>query len=90
MGRGYVCIVSKGDPDNSLVKWKGFKLGVGNMPLFDGRGAFLEVYNEANFISDANYGIGIKSTGHLNAAIWASICSLSSNKYPKIPNENLW
>lgn len=82
-------LYQKGDPDNSLVKWKGFKLGVGNMPLFDGRGAFLEVYNEANFISDANYGIGIKSTGHLNAAIWASICSLSSNKYPKIPNEKL-
>lgn len=82
-------LYQKGDPHNSLVKWKGFKLGVGNMPLFDGRGAFLEVYNEANFISDANYGIGIKSTGHLNAAIWASICSLSSNKYPKIPNEKL-
>lgn len=82
-------LYQKGDPYNSLVKWKGFKLGVGNMPLFDGRGAFLEVYNEANFISDANYGIGIKSTGHLNAAIWASICSLSSNKYPKIPNEKL-
>lgn len=82
-------LYQKGNPHNSLVKWKGFKLGVGNMPLFDGRGAFLEVYNEANFISDANYGIGIKSTGHLNAAIWASICSLSSNKYPKIPNEKL-
>lgn len=82
-------LYQKGNPRNPLVKWKGFKLGVGNMPLFDGRGAFLEVYNEANFISDANYGIGIKSTGHLNAAIWASICSLSSNKYPKIPNENL-
>lgn len=82
-------LYQKGDPYNPLVKWKGFKLGVGNMPLFDGRGAFLEVYNEANFISDANYGIGIKSTGHLNAAIWASICSLSSNKYPKIPNEKL-
>ena len=82
-------LYQKGDPHKPLVKWKGFKLGVGNMPLFDGRGAFLEVYNEANFISDANYGIGIKSTGHLNAAIWASICSLSSNKYPKIPNEKL-
>lgn len=82
-------LYQKGDPYKPLVKWKGFKLGVGNMPLFDGRGAFLEVYNEANFISDANYGIGIKSTGHLNAAIWASICSLSSNKYPKIPNEKL-
>lgn len=88
-GEGMYVLYQKGDPYNPLVKWKGFKLGVGNMPLFDGRGAFLEVYNEANFISDANYGIGIKSTGHLNAAIWASICSLSSNKYPKIPNEKL-
>lgn len=88
-GEDMYVLYQKGDPHNSLVKWKGFKLGVGNMPLFDGRGAFLEVYNEANFISDANYGIGIKSTGHLNAAIWASICSLSSNKYPKIPNEKL-
>lgn len=88
-GEDMYVLYQKGDPYNSLVKWKGFKLGVGNMPLFDGRGAFLEVYNEANFISDANYGIGIKSTGHLNAAIWASICSLSSNKYPKIPNEKL-
>lgn len=82
-------LYQKGNPSNPLVKWKGFKLGVGNMPLFDGRGAFLEVYNEANFISDVNYGIGIKSTGHLNAAIWASICSLSSGEYPKIPNEKL-
>ena len=88
-GEDMYVLYQKGDPHNSLVKWKGFKLGVGNMPLFDGRGAFLEVYNEANFISDANYGIGIKSTGHLSAAIWASICSLSSNKYPKIPNEKL-
>lgn len=88
-GEDMYVLYQKGDPYNPLVKWKGFKLGVGNMPLFDGRGAFLEVYNEANFISDANYGIGIKSTGHLNAAIWASICSLSSNKYPKIPNEKL-
>lgn len=88
-GEDMYVLYQKGDPHNSLVKWKGFKLGVGNMPLFDGRGAFLEVYNEANFISDANYGIGIKSTGHLNAAIWASICRLSSNKYPKIPNEKL-
>lgn len=88
-GEDMYVLYQKGDPHNPLVKWKGFKLGVGNMPLFDGRGAFLEVYNEANFISDANYGIGIKSAGHLNAAIWASICSLSSNKYPKIPNENL-
>lgn len=88
-GEDMYVLYQKGDPHNSLVKWKGFKLGVGNMPLFDGRGAFLEVYNEANFISDANYGIGIKSAGHLNAAIWASICSLSSNKYPKIPNEKL-
>lgn len=88
-GEDMYVLYQKGDPYNSLVKWKGFKLGVGNMPLFDGRGAFLEVYNEANFISDANYGIGIKSTGHLNAAIWASICSLSSNKYPKIPNKKL-
>lgn len=86
-GEDMYVLYQKGDPYNPLVKWKGFKLGVGNMPLFDGRGAFLEVYNEANFISDANYGIGIKSTGHLNAAIWASICSLSSNEYPKIPNE---
>lgn len=88
-GEDMYVLYQKGDPRNPLVKWKGFKLGIGNMPLFDGRGAFLEVYNEANFISDANYGIGIKSTGHLNAAIWASICSLSSNKYPKIPNEKL-
>lgn len=88
-GEDMYVLYQKGDPYNPLVKWKGFKLGVGNTPLFDGRGAFLEVYNEANFISDANYGIGIKSTGHLNAAIWASICSLSSNKYPKIPNEKL-
>lgn len=88
-GEDMYVLYQKGDPYNPLVKWKGFKLGVGNMPLFDDRGAFLEVYNEANFISDANYGIGIKSTGHLNAAIWASICSLSSNKYPKIPNEKL-
>lgn len=88
-GMDMYVLYQKGDPYNPLVKWKGFKLGVGNMPLFDGRGAFLEVYNEANFISDTNYGIGIKSTGHLNAAIWASICSLSSNKYPKIPNEKL-
>lgn len=88
-GEDMYVLYQKGDPYNSLVKWKGFKLGIGNMPLFDGRGAFLEVYNEANFISDANYGIGIKSTGHLNAAIWASICRLSSNKYPKIPNEKL-
>lgn len=88
-GEDMYVLYQKGDPYNPLVKWKGFKLGVGNMPLFDGRGAFLEVYNEANFISDANYGIGIKSTGHLNAAIWASICSLSSNRYPKIPNEKL-
>lgn len=88
-GEDMYVLYQKGDPYNPLVKWKGFKLGVGNMPLFDGRGAFLEVYNEANFISDANYGIGIKSAGHLNAAIWASICSLSSNKYPKIPNEKL-
>lgn len=88
-GEDMYVLYQKGDPYNSLVKWKGFKLGVGNMPLFDDRGAFLEVYNEANFISDTNYGIGIKSTGHLNAAIWASICSLSSNKYPKIPNEEL-
>lgn len=88
-GEDMYVLYQKGDPYNPLVKWKGFKLGVGNMPLFDGRGAFLEVYNEANFISDANYGIGIKSTGHLNAAIWASICRLSSNKYPKIPNEKL-
>lgn len=86
-GEDMYVLYQKGDPHNSLVKWKGFKLGVGNMPLFDDRGAFLEVYNEANFISDANYGIGIKSAGHLNAAIWASICSLSSDKYPKIPNE---
>lgn len=88
-GEDMYVLYQKGDPHNLLVKWKGFKLGVGNMPLFDDRGAFLEVYNEANFISDANYGIGIKSAGHLNAAIWASICSLSSNKYPKIPNEKL-
>lgn len=88
-GEDMYVLYQKGDPYNSLVKWKGFKLGIGNMPLFDGRGAFLEVYNEANFISDANYGIGIKSAGHLNAAIWASICRLSSNKYPKIPNEKL-
>lgn len=88
-GEDMYVLYQKGAPYNPLVKWKGFKLGVGNMPLFDGRGAFLEVYNEANFISDVNYGIGIKSTGHLNAAIWASICSLSSNKYPKIPNEKL-
>lgn len=88
-GEDMYVLYQKGDPYNPLVKWKGFKLGVGNMPLFDGRGAFLEVYNEANFISDANYGIGIKSAGHLNAAIWASICSLSSNKYPKIPNKKL-
>lgn len=88
-GEDMYVLYQKGDPYNPLVKWKGFKLGIGNMPLFDDRGAFLEVYNEANFISDANYGIGIKSTGHLNAAIWASICSLSSNKYPKIPNEKL-
>lgn len=88
-GEDMYVLYQKGDPYNPLVKWKGFKLGVGNMPLFDGRGAFLEVYNEANFISDDNYGIGIKSAGHLNAAIWASICSLSSNKYPKIPNEKL-
>lgn len=88
-GEDMYVLYQKGDPYNPLVKWKGFKLGVGNMPLFDGRGAFLEVYNETNFISDVNYGIGIKSAGHLNAAIWASICSLSSNKYPKIPNEKL-
>lgn len=88
-GADMYVLYQKGDPHNPLIKWKGFKLGVGNMPLFDGRGAFLEVYNEANFISDATYGIGIKSAGHLNAAIWASICSLSSNKYPKIPNEKL-
>lgn len=88
-GEDMYVLYQKGDPYNPLVKWKGFKLGIGNMPLFDGRGAFLEVYNEANFISDANYGIGIKSAGHLNAAIWASICSLSRNKYPKIPNEKL-
>lgn len=88
-GEDMYVLYQKGDPYNPLIKWKGFKLGIGNMPLFDNRGAFLEVYNEANFISDANYGIGIKSTGHLNAAIWASICSLSSNKYPKIPNEKL-
>lgn len=88
-GENMYVLYQKGDPYSPLVKWKGAKLGVGNMPLFDGRGAFLEVYNEANFISDANYGIGIKSTGHLNAAIWASICRLSSNKYPKIPNEKL-
>lgn len=88
-GEDMYVLYQKGDQYNPLVKWKGFKLGIGNMPLFDDRGAFLEVYNEANFISDANYGIGIKSTGHLNAAIWASICSLSSNKYPKIPNEKL-
>lgn len=88
-GENMYVLYQKGDPYNPLVKWKGFKLGIGNMPLFDGRGAFLEVYNEANFISDANYGIGIKSTGHLNAAIWASICSLSNNKYPKIPNKDL-
>lgn len=88
-GEDMYVLYQKGDPYNPLVKWKGFKLGVGNMPLFDGRGAFLEVYNETNFISDANYSIGIKSTGYLNAAIWASICSLSSNKYPKIPNEKL-
>lgn len=88
-GEDMYVLYQKGDPYNPLVKWKGFKLGIGNMPLFDGRGAFLEVYNEANFISDASYGIGIKSAGHLNAAIWASICSLSSNKYPKIPNEKL-
>lgn len=88
-GEDMYVLYQKGNPSNPLVKWKGFKLGVGNMPLFDGRGAFLEVYNEANFISDVNYGIGIKSTGHLNAAIWASICSLSSGKYPKIPNEKL-
>ena len=86
-GEDMYVLYQKGDPHNPLVKWKGFKLGVGNMPLFDSRGAFLEVYNEANFISDTHYGIGIKSTGHLNAAIWASICSISSNKYPKIPNE---
>lgn len=88
-GEDMYVLYQKGDPYNPLIKWKGFKLGIGNMPLFDGRGAFLEVYNEANFISDANYGIGIKSAGHLNAAIWASICSLSHNKYPKIPNEKL-
>lgn len=88
-GEDMYVLYQKGNPYNPLVKWKGFKLGVGNMPLFDGRGAFLEIYNEANFVSDANYGIGIKSTGHLNAAIWASICSLSSNEYPKIPNEEL-
>lgn len=88
-GEDMYVLYQKGDPNNPLVRWKGFKLGVGNMPLFDGRGAFLEVYNEANFISDANYGIGIKSTGHLNAAIWASICSLSSNRHPKVPNEKL-
>lgn len=88
-GEDMYVLYQKGNPSNPLVKWKGFKLGVGNMPLFDGRGAFLEVYNEANFISDVNYGIGIKSTGHLNAAIWASICSLSSGEYPKIPNEKL-
>lgn len=88
-GENMYVLYQKGDPGNPLVKWKGFKLGVGNMPLFDSRGAFLEVYNEANFISDVNYGIGIKSAGHLNAAIWASICSLSSNKYPKIPNGKL-
>lgn len=88
-GENMYVLYQKGDPHNPLVKWKGFKLGIGNMPLFDGRGAFLEVYNEANFISDANYGIGIKSAGHLNAAIWASICSLSNDKYPKIPNEKL-
>lgn len=88
-GEDMYVLYQKGDPRNPLIKWKGFKLGIGNMPLFDGRGAFLEVYNEANFISDANYGIGIKSAGHLNAAIWASICSLSSNKYPRIPNEKL-
>lgn len=88
-GEDMYVLYQKGDPHSQLVKWKGFKLGIGNMPLFDNRGAFLEVYNEANFISDANYGIGIKSAGHLNAAIWASICSLSNNKYPKIPNEKL-
>lgn len=88
-GENMYVLYQKGDPHNPLVKWKGFKLGIGNMPLFDGRGAFLEVYNEANFISDANYGIGIKSAGHLNAAIWASICRLSNDKYPKIPNEKL-
>lgn len=88
-GEDMYVLYQKGDPHNPLVKWKGFKLGVGNMPLFDGRGAFLEVYNEANFVSDANYGIGIKSAGHLNAAIWASICSLSNGKYPRIPNEKL-
>lgn len=88
-GEGMYVLYQKGNPRNPLVKWKGFKLGVGNIPLFDGRGAFLEVYNEANLISDANYGIGIKSAGHLNAAIWASICSISNNKYPKIPNERL-
>lgn len=88
-GEDMYVLYQKGNPSNPLVKWKGFKLGVGNMPLFDDRGAFLEVYNEANFISDVNYGIGIKSTGHLNAAIWASICSLSSGEYPKIPNEKL-
>lgn len=88
-GENMYVLYQKGDPKNDLTKWKGFKLGVGNMPLFDGRGAFLEVYNEANFISDAGYGIGIKSTGHLNAAIWASICSLSNYEYPKVPNEDL-
>lgn len=88
-GEDMYVLYQKGDPYNPLVKWKGFKLGIGNMPLFDSRGAFLEVYNEANLIPDADYAIGIKSTGHLNAAIWASICSLSSNKYPKIPNEKL-
>ena len=88
-GEDMYVLYQKGDPYNPLVKWKGFKLGVGNMPLFDDRGAFLEVYNEANLLSDVNYGIGIKSSGHLNAAIWASICSLSSNKYPKIPNKKL-
>lgn len=88
-GEDMYVLYQKGASHNPLIKWKGFKLGVGNMPLFDGRGAFLEVYNEANFVSDINYGIGIKSTGHLNAAIWASICSLSSNKYPKVPNEKL-
>lgn len=88
-GESMYVLYQKGDPYNPLIKWKGFKLGVGNMPLFDGRGAFLEVYNEANFASDFGYGIGIKSAGYLNAAIWASICRLSSNKYPKIPNEKL-
>lgn len=60
---------------SSLYARAGFKLGIGKYRLFDAYPSFLEIYNYSNSLSDDDNRYGIKVSGHMNAAIWASVLS---------------